>query len=158
LRSATSIFDFFKTSLKKKFVLIADRYLAPIAVRFSQQLNENAKLEAFVHVLPETNHNVLESYTDRLDTNFLFLYTERNPRVAARFDFLIGHLEMDNNKVLPLLVPQYDIFTIYDIIYRLDWVSVHMANELDAPLMEVPMISGLKEYLKDLEIIEQPEE
>jgi len=53
------------------------------------------------------------------------------------------------------LIPNYDLFTIYDIIYRLDWVSVMMANELDAPLMEVPMISTLKEYLADLEIVEE---
>jgi len=159
LESAETIFKFFKSTLQKKFVIIADRYFLPVAIRFSQQLNENAKLEAFVHALPETNHNVLESYVDRMDTNFIFMYCEENPRVAARFDFLIGHLEMENNKVLPLLIPQYDLYTIYDIIYRTDWVSVHMANELGAPLMEVPMISELKEYLSNLEIIvEDPEE
>ncbi len=153
--SANTIFQFFKNKLNSKFVIVADRFFHASAVRFSQQLNENSKLEAFVHALPETNHNVLESYTEKLDTNFIFLYCEENPRVAARFDFLVGHLEMDNNKVLPLLIPNYDLFTIYDIIYRLDWVSVMMANELDAPLMEVPMISTLKEYLADLEIVEE---
>jgi len=155
IESANTIFQFFKSKLGSKFVIIADRYYYASAVRFSQQLNENSKLEAFVHPLPETNHNVLESYTDKLDTNFIFLYCEENPRVAARFDFLVGHLEMDNNKVLPLLIPHYDLYTIYDIIYRLDWVSVMMANELDAPLMEVPMISTLKDYLSNLEIIEE---
>lgn len=155
IESANTIFQFFKHKLNSKFVIIADRYFHATAVRFSQQLNENAKLEAFVHALPETNHNVLESYNDKMDTNFIFLYCEENPRVAARFDFLVGHLEMDNNKVLPLMIPRYDLFTIYDIIYRLDWVSVLIANELDAPLMEVPMISTLKEYLAELEIIEE---
>jgi len=159
LDSAGTIFKFFKSSLNKKFVLIADRYFLPVAIRFSQQLNENSKLEAFVHALPETNHNVLESYTDKMDTNFIFLYCEKNARVAARFDFLMGHLEMDNNKVLPLQIPQYDLYTIYDVIYRTDWVSVMMANELGAPLMEVPMISELKDYLSNLEIVvEEPSE
>lgn len=157
IRSAASIFDFFKNSMRKKFVLVADRFFEGVAVRFSQQLNENAKLEAFVHALPETNHNVLESYTDRMESNFIFLYSDKQPRVAARFDFLMGHLEMENNKVLPLSIPEYNLYTIYDIIYRLDWVSVMMANELSAPLMEVPMISGLKEYLSNLEIIEEEE-
>jgi len=155
--SAETIFTFFEKSLRNKFVILADREMYGVAVRFSQQINENAKLEAFVHPIPETNHNVLESYTDRLSTNFIMLYSDRNPRVSARFDFLSGHLEMDNNKVLPLLIPEYDLFTLYDVIYRLDWVSVMFANELGAPLMEVPMISELKDFLQQIEEIPEEE-
>lgn len=158
IKSAQVIFNFFAASLKNKFVILADREMTAIAIRFSQQINENAKLEAFVNVIPESNHNVLESYTDRLSTNFILLHTEQNPRVVARFDFLSGHLEMDNNKVLPLLIPQYELYTLYDVIYRLDWVSVMMANELGAPLMEVPMITNLKEFLSSIEEMEESDE
>lgn len=156
--SAQRIFNYFKGSLKNKFVIVSDAAFAPIALRFTQQINENAKLEAFVNVLPESNHNVIESYVDRLQTNFVMLYGDSNERVSARFDFLISHLELDNNKVLPLFVPEYNIHAIFDMIYRLDWVSVLMANELNAPLMEVPIITNLKEYLANLEIIEDEEE
>jgi len=149
--SAERIFSFFKSSLKNKFIIIADREMLPLAIRFSQQLNENAKLEAFVHAIPETNHNVLESYIDRLPSNFLMLYTEQNVRVGSRFDFLAGHLELDNNRVLPLNIPEYDLYTVYDVIYRLDWVSVFAANELDADLMDVPSITSLKEFLESVE-------
>ncbi|MFY0644385.1 MAG: SIS domain-containing protein [Bacteroidia bacterium] len=158
IRSAEQIAKFFASSLKRKFVILADRDYAEVAVRFGQQINENAKLEAFVNIIPEANHNVLESYVERLETNFIMLYSDRNPRVAARFDFLISHLEMENNRVLPLEIPDYDVFSIFDVIYRLDWVSVMIANELGAPLMEVPIISNLKEFLNDLEIIEEEEE
>lgn len=156
--SAQRIFNYFKSSLKQKFVILADAQFAPVALRFTQQINENAKLEAFVNVLPESNHNVLESYVDRLPTNFIMLYGDVNPRVAARFDFVMSHLEVDNNKILPLFVPEYTIQSIYDMIYRLDWVSVYMANELHAPLMEVPVITNLKEYLANLELVEGEEE
>ncbi len=155
--SADQIFGFFKSSLKRKFVILADRQYAAVAIRFSQQLNENAKLEAFVNIIPEANHNVLESYVDRLDTNFIMLYSEENQRVAARFDFLASHLEMENNKVLPLVIPEFSIYSLFDVIYRLDWVSVFAAEELGAPLMEVPNISNLKEFLSNLEIIEEEE-
>lgn len=156
--SAQRIFNYFKGNLKNKFVIVADAAFAPIALRFTQQINENAKLEAFVNVLPESNHNVIESYVDRLQTNFVMLFGNSNERVSARFDFVISHLELDNNKVLPLFVPEYSIYAIFDMIYRLDWVSVLMANELNAPLMEVPIITNLKEYLANLEIIEDEEE
>ncbi|MBO6517217.1 MAG: hypothetical protein JJ975_11765 [Bacteroidia bacterium] len=158
IRSAERIYSFFASSLKNKFVLLADRQMYPLALRFSQQLNENAKMEAFVNAVPESNHNVLESYIDRLPTNFLLLFTEQNVRVGSRFDFLGGHLEMDNNKVLPLAIPTYDLYTIYDVIYRLDWVSVIAANEVDADLMEVPNIDALKEYLANVEEILEEEE
>ena len=137
---------------------MADRQFGPVATRFTQQLNENSKLEGFVNILPEANHNVIESYTDRMNTNFIMLYSEENERVNARFDFLISHLELENNKVLPMQIPQFTLYTIFDVIYRLDWVSVLFANELGSKLMEVPIITNLKEYLNMLEIVESDEE
>ncbi|MBT8326408.1 MAG: hypothetical protein KJP21_01715 [Bacteroidia bacterium] len=156
--SGESIFEFFKGNLKNKFVIVADRQFAPIATRFTQQLNENSKLEGFVNVLPESNHNVIESYTDRLHTNFIMLYSTENERVTARFDFLISHLELENNKVLPMQIPEYSLYSIFDVIYRLDWVSVFFANELGSNLMEVPIIMNLKGYLSMLEIVHSDEE
>jgi glucose/mannose-6-phosphate isomerase len=152
--SGYQIYDFFKNSLKNKFVIVADRQFAPVATRFTQQLNENSKLEGFVNVLPESNHNVIESYTDRLHTNFIMLYSEENPRVESRFDFLISHLELENNKVLPVQIPAYTLYSIFDVIYRLDWVSVLIANELGSNLMDVPIITNLKEFLTQLDEME----
>jgi glucose/mannose-6-phosphate isomerase len=157
LSTAEKIAEYFVSSHMHKFVIVCDQAMYGPAVRFGQQLNENAKLEAFVHVLPESNHNVIETYTDRMNTNFVFLYTSRNPRVMARFDFLLGHLEMDNNRVVPIVIPEYSIYGIFDVIHRLDWVSVLLANELDAPLMEVPIISELKEFLTRVEFAEDDE-
>lgn len=152
-QSGVQIFNFFKNTIRKKFVIVADREYAPVAVRFSQQLQENSKLEGFVNVLPEANHNAIESYTDRLDTNFIMLYSNQNPRVAARFDFLISHLELDNNIILPMQIPEYSLQAIFDVIYRLDWVSILLAKELGSDLMNVPIIMNLKGFLSDLEVI-----
>ena len=153
--SGTRIFEFFKNTPRKKFVIVCDREFAPVATRFTQQLQENSKLEGFINILPESNHNVIESYTDRLDTNFIMLYSTQNPRVEARFDFLISHLELENNKVLPLQIPEYTVQSVFDLIYRLDWVSVLLANELGSDLMNVPIIMNLKGFLSDLEMVEE---
>ncbi|PCJ66280.1 MAG: hypothetical protein COA58_05755 [Bacteroidetes bacterium] len=155
--SGSRIFDFFKNTARNKFVIVSDREFAPIATRFTQQLNENSKLEGFVNILPEANHNVIESYIDKMNTNFIMLYSTKNPRVEARFDFLISHLELENNKVLPLQIPEYTLQSIFDVIYRLDWLSVHLANELGSDLMDVPIITNLKEFLGNLEIIDEEE-
>lgn len=152
--SATQIFYFFKKTIRKKFVIVADREFAPVAIRFTQQLQENSKLEGFVNILPEANHNAIESYTDRMDTNFIMLYSNNNERVSARFDFLISHLELENNIILPMQIPSFTLQSIFDVIYRLDWVSVMLANELGSDLMNVPIIMNLKGFLSDLEITE----
>jgi hypothetical protein len=83
------------------------------------------------------------------------LYSNKNPRVSARFDFLISHLELDNNIVLPMQIPEYTLQSIFDVIYRLDWVSVMLANELGSDLMNVPIIMNLKGFLSDLEIVKE---
>lgn len=155
--SGEQIFNYFKNKPRNKFVIVSDRQFAPVAVRFTQQLQENSKLEGFVSVLPEANHNMIESYTDKLDTNYIMLYSNENERVSARFDFLISHLELDNNKVLPLQIPEYSLTSIFSVIYRLDWVSVHLANELGSDLMNVPIIMNLKGFLSDLEVVEEGE-
>jgi hypothetical protein len=86
------------------------------------------------------------------------LYSNENDRVSARFDFLISHLELENNKVLPLQIPEFTLTSIFDVIYRLDWVSVYLANELGSDLMNVPVIMNLKGFLSDLEFVEGEEE
>ncbi|MDA8886604.1 SIS domain-containing protein [Bacteroidia bacterium] len=153
--SGAGIFDFFKGTIKNKFVIVADRQFAPVATRFTQQLQENSKLEGFVSVLPEANHNMIESYVEKLPTNYIMLYSTENQRVAARFDFLISHLEMENSKVLPLQIPEYNLYSIFNVIYILDWVSVDAANELGSDLMNVPIIMNLKGFLADLEIVHE---
>lgn len=157
IRSAEDIFSYFKASLKHKFVIVADKYFAPVAVRFCQQLNENSKLEGFVNVLPEANHNVIESYYGKLPTNFIFLFSDLNPRVHARFDFLTSHLELENNKVLNMLIPEYSIYSIFDVIYRLDWVSLFLADEHGFDPMQIKNIMELKDYLNNLEFVEGDE-
>ena len=156
--SAQKIYTFFKNSIKNKFVVVADRYWAAVATRFCQQLNENAKLEGFINILPEANHNVIESYYGKLNTNFIFLYSDLNPRVHARFDFLGSHLELENNKVLNMFIPEFSIFSIFDVIYRLDWTSLYLGNEHGYDPMKIDNIMELKDYLTNLEIIEEETE
>lgn len=156
--SAGAIFNYFKNAIKNKFVIVADRYWAPVAIRFCQQLNENSKLEAFLNILPEANHNVIESYYGKLNTNFIFLYSDLNPRVHARFDFLSSHLELENNKILNMFIPEFSVFSIFDVIYRLDWASLFLGEEHGYDPMKIDNIMELKDYLANLEIIEEAEE
>jgi len=44
-------------------VFYASRYF-PLAIRFKQEINENAKYPAFYGLIPEVNHNEVESYVN----------------------------------------------------------------------------------------------
>jgi glucose/mannose-6-phosphate isomerase len=144
---AEAMFQEIRSRIKSKFVVLADGPLEPIAIRFAQQIQENAKHECFVHTLPEMNHNVIESYYDTLDSVFFVMNANQNERVNLRFDFLVGLLEVENHKVLTLQLEQYTLISIYELIHRLDWVSLMVADERRVDSLNVPNIMSLKEYL-----------
>jgi glucose/mannose-6-phosphate isomerase len=144
---AEAMFQEVRSRIKSKFVVLADGLLEPVAIRFAQQIQENAKHECFVHVLPEMNHNVIESYYDTLDSVFFVMNSGQNERVNLRFDFITGLLEVENHKVLTMQLEQLDLLSVYELIHRLDWVSLMVADERRVDSLNVPNIMSLKEYL-----------
>ncbi len=88
VEQAKLMYNVFKPTIANKFVVVCDLAYEAVAIRFCQQIQENAKGEGFVSVLPESNHNMIESYYEKHDTNFIFLNSGNNARVNARFDFL----------------------------------------------------------------------
>ena len=83
-------FEAIKSKLAHKFIIVTDAYFEATGIRFAQQIQENAKHEAFTHVLPEANHNVIESYYGNISSLFIFIDSGKNERVSARFEFLIN--------------------------------------------------------------------
>lgn len=137
----------FKQTLRNKYVIVCDAAFEGVAIRFQQQINENSKMEAFVNVLPEANHNVIESYYGLLPGNFVMLNSNSNDRVAARFDFLIALLERENNKVMSLETEGLDLQTLFDLIHALDWFTIDITEPLGVDPMQIENIISLKDYL-----------
>jgi len=140
----------FAKNLGQRYTIICDQAFYGVAVRFQQQLNENSKCEAFVNVLPESNHNVIESYYGQLPSNFIMLNSGNNERVSARFDFVIGLLERENNKVASLRTDGLTLTGMFDIIHALDWFSIYLTEPLERDPMEIDNIISLKEYLSEI--------
>ena len=128
-------------------MLLADAATEPIAIRFAQQVQENAKHECFVHTLPEMNHNVIESYYGKLNSVYFLINTTLNPRVKSRFDFIQRLLESENHQVINITMEQYNVIGVFELIYRLDWLSLFIADERGVDSLNVPNIAALKEYL-----------
>ncbi len=144
---AQQVFNSIKTKTKSKFVVITDAHYEPLGIRFCQQIQENAKHECFHHVVPEMNHNVIESYYGQLDSVFFFIHANAHDRVSSRFDFLQNLLEVENNKIVNIITDGFSIKEVYEIIHTLDWLSLYVADQRRVDSLNVPNIASLKNFL-----------
>lgn len=122
-----------------------------VAIRFRQQLNENAKILCHHHVVPEMNHNELvgrawadENYSVlRLQTSF------DHPKITQRMDINKEIINKYTHK-------QYDIIAEWEsyreqilyLIHFTDYISVYLAAERGVDATEVKVIDYLKKSLE----------
>jgi len=147
---AQQVFNSIKSKIAKKFIVITDGALESVGIRFCQQIQENAKHECFHHVIPEMNHNVIESYYGQMESIYFFIHKNADSRVASRFDFLNNLLEVENNKIIPVLLEEINITTVYETIHTLDWLSLYIADFRRVDSLNVPNIMSLKEFLAEV--------
>jgi hypothetical protein len=131
-------------------VVLTDGPMYAVGMRFAQQINENAKHECFCHALPEMNHNVIESYYGKLDTLFFFLDSMQHERITSRFEFLSNLLEVENNKVIHVPMEEFNVRSVAEVIYVLDWLSLYIADQRGVDSLNVPNIASLKEFLAEV--------
>jgi len=144
---ALKLFDAFESALPAKVVVVTDYFTNPIGLRFCQQLQENAKHEAFLHELPESNHNVIESYYGKIDSIFIFINSNSQPRTNLRFKFLKQVLEENGNRVHEVSLDSSGISDVLKCIYTLDWVSLLVADHKGLNSTLIKNINALKDYL-----------
>ena len=133
--------------LNHKFVVISDRTTTAAGIRFCQQIQENAKGEAFVTELPEANHNVIESYYGKMDSSFILLNGNAHERTSLRFKFIKDLLTQNGNKVCEINLDGNNIEELIDRIYVLDWLSLIIADKKGVNSVKIPNINNLKKYL-----------
>lgn len=149
LKAAQELAAYFGDTLTQKFVVVCDLPYEAAAIRFCQQVQENAKTESFVSVLPESNHNMMESYYSHHDTNFIFLNSGSNSRVNLRFAHLETVLRNLGNKMYVMNEGNgnFDLNALFASIHTMDWLSILVSNANNADNMTVPNIMELKAYL-----------
>lgn len=140
-----------KKVIHQKIIVATDVQLEGVGLRLAQQIQENAKHEAFQHTLPEANHNVIESYYGNIPSVFIFLRSAVHDRVSARFDFLTSLLEVEYHKVINLVLQEYELGSLLSLIYRLDTFSLLLADHRAVNATEIANIASLKEFLEGME-------
>jgi len=138
-------------SLMNKIPIIyAESWFEGVAVRFRQQVNENAKMLCWHHVIPEMNHNELVGWTQANEDLVVVIF--RNDS-----DYSRNQQRMEINKTV---IQKYTstIIEIYSkgetrleqslfLIHLGDWVSYFLGENRGVDVTEVDVITSLKNEL-----------
>jgi glucose/mannose-6-phosphate isomerase len=118
-----------------------------VSVRFRQQLNENAKVLCWHHVIPEMNHNELVGWAGGSEEYAVILF--RDPQEFDRNNLRIEINAEIIRKYTPHFLEVYakGNSTIEKTMYLIhfgDWVSVELAALRGVDAVEVNVINFLK--------------
>jgi glucose/mannose-6-phosphate isomerase len=134
-------------------VIYATTYNEGIAIRFRQQLNENAKILCWHQVIPEMNHNELVGWTEKNDALSVLIFLDRDDysRNLARVEINKEVIMRHTSNVREVWSKGKSAIekTIY-FIHLGDWISVILGEMRGVDLMEVNVINALKSKLSEL--------
>ncbi|MFN3916935.1 MAG: bifunctional phosphoglucose/phosphomannose isomerase [Flavobacteriales bacterium] len=128
-------------------VLYADAAYEGLIIRWRQQINENAKMLCWHHVLPEMNHNELVGWAGGSDQLAVLLIRDHNDYKRTSF-----RMETSKEIFFKYTPHIYEVFakgenrlakTLY-LSWIGDWVSVYLSDLKGVDPTEVKVIDHLK--------------
>jgi len=137
----------------KQVVIYAEQSLEGVAVRFRQQINENAKELCWHHVLPEMNHNELVGWAGgtknqaiiKLNSSLDFYRTKK------RWELCKEEMSKYTNSIYEINAKgSAKLVQVLYLIHLTDWVSVFLADLKNVDSVEVDVIMNLKAALSKL--------
>ena len=131
----------------KTTVIYSTDRMESVAVRFRQQLNENAKVLCWHHVIPEMNHNELVGWRDKRDDLAVLVF--RYPDDFARNQ---TRIEINKEIILHYTGTFIEVFAKGDhlfvqamyLVHLGDWISWYLAELRGVDAVEVRVIDFLK--------------
>jgi glucose/mannose-6-phosphate isomerase len=135
-------------------VIYCDGRLHAMALRFQNQINENAKQLAHVNTFPEMNHNELEGwkYPEAIlpMIQVIYLYSDHDhERVEKRMELCRPIFEKKSNPIIDIVAEGASLLEqYYYLIHLTDWISYFLAKENQADPVSVETIEFVKEELE----------
>ena len=121
-----------------------------IAIRLRQQLNENAKILCWHHVVPEMNHNELVGWSHAYNDIAVILFEDKdeNPRNKLRMDFCKKVFDKYASEIIE--IPSKGKSAVEKALYWIhlgDWVSMFLSEMRNVDAMDIKVIDSLKQEL-----------
>lgn len=125
-----------------------------VGYRFKCQVNENAKLHAFFHEIPEMNHNEIIGWESFHEKQFHakivnFIDEIYHPQIQKRFSILSEIFAQSGVEIIYLKSNEENFkVRLLDLIYLGDWISYYLGVLRGFDPSEIDNIHTLKEKLK----------
>lgn len=134
-------------------VIYADAWFEGVSVRFRQQINENAKMLCWHHVIPEMNHNELVGWTNKNDNLAVVIFRNEDDyyRTQKRMEIMkpiISKLTSSLTEIYSKGKTRLEK-SLY-LIHLGDWVSFFLAEKNGVDVVEVDVITHLKTELSKI--------
>ncbi|MCB0481540.1 MAG: bifunctional phosphoglucose/phosphomannose isomerase [Flavobacteriales bacterium] len=124
-----------------------------VGVRFRQQINENAKMLCWHHVLPEMNHNELVGWADSYPQSCVVVFRNQGDyyRTQERMKYSYGLIGENTKEIIEIWSKGTSrIEQAYYAIHLGDFVSVFLADLKQIDPVQVDVITGLKDHLSKI--------
>lgn len=124
-----------------------------VATRFRQQVNENAKMLCWHHVIPEMNHNELVGWRTKNEDLAVILFRNETDfkNIQARMEINKGTFaEYTNTTIEVWSKGESDLQRALYLIHLGDWISFFLGEKKGVDITEVKVIDHLKGELAKL--------
>lgn len=118
-----------------------------MAVRLRQQINENGKMLAWHHTIPEMNHNELVGWRDKDPSRAVVILRDEKDyeRVQARMEINKGVIKKYSPSITELWTRGKSYWEkVFYLVHLTDWASVYLAELHGVDATEVKVIDHLK--------------
>ncbi|MBT8378852.1 MAG: bifunctional phosphoglucose/phosphomannose isomerase [Ignavibacteria bacterium] len=134
-------------------VIYSSGHLSSAGYRFKCQLNENSKVHAFHHIIPEMNHNEIIGWETQTEKKFnpkiIFLHdNEYHSQIKKRYSVFSEFAASKGVEVISLTSSEKNFrVRIMDLIYLSDWISFYLAVLRGFDPSEIDFICEMKKRL-----------
>ena len=132
---------------EKTPVIYAPDHIESVAVRWRQQINENAKMLCWHHVVPEMNHNELVGWRNNRPELAVVWLRNRDDfqRTATRIDINKEIVEHFTGTSIEVWSKGKSLTEkAFYLVHLGDWVSYYLAELRDVDPVEIKVIDYLK--------------
>lgn len=131
----------------KKPNFYAGEEISSIAIRWRQQLNENANVLAWSNTIPEMNHNELVGWHDAAPNSIVFFL--HSDFAFERVKHRLQYTKQIVAKYTPHIIDIHALGTTYweqvfSLIYIGDWISLFLSKQRGIDAKEIKNIDFLK--------------
>lgn len=139
---------------KKRVVIYSDASHEGVAIRFRQQLNENAKELCWHNVVPEMNHNELVGWTEKAADHAVIFMRNKNDhaRNQHRIEINKGVIAGYDPTIIELWSEgENEIEQTFYLTHLADWISYFLAELKGVDIMDIKVIDYLKKKLTEID-------